>query len=61
MSYDYQLLDCPFCGNQPILDIHPPYPGEDDSFAVIRCPTCGISKQHDYPEVVVKWWNTRAK
>jgi Restriction alleviation protein Lar len=53
------LLPCPFCGKPPILDEHPPTPGEDDSFAVIRCASCGISKERNFTDDAVRWWNTR--
>jgi hypothetical protein len=53
------LLPCPFCGKPPIFDEHPPTPGEDDSFVVIRCSSCGISKEYAFPANAKRWWNTR--
>lgn len=53
------LLPCPFCGKPPILDEHPPTPGEDDSFCVIRCAECGFSKERNFTDDAVRWWNRR--
>lgn len=55
-----ELLPCPYCGNDPIFDRHAPTPGEDDSFVVIRCGSCGFSKEYNFESKAIKWWNGRA-
>jgi hypothetical protein len=59
MSAREELLTCPFCGSSPIVDEHPPTPGEDDSFFVLRCTTCGISKENSFFFNLARWWNRR--
>lgn len=60
------LLPCPFCGSAAELNVfyeddtvNVPLPICDVEFVVVRCPSCGISKQNRYQSDAVHWWNKR--
>ena len=70
-NYQKQLLPCPFCGNEPILDDDEEETGEFSgikcvrNYFEIRCRHCGFHKQDIHKEEglnrLVEWWNTRAE
>lgn len=61
-----ELKPCPFCGGKPILDLHyedmsiNEATDADLEMVVVRCSSCGYSKQRSEIEPIVTWWNTRA-
>lgn len=60
------LLLCPFCGAEPEMNVfyeddtvNVPNPICDIEFVVVRCSSCGISKEKLTVEAAANWWNGR--
>lgn len=56
MSDTYDVLPCPFCGNEPEFYMNKQY---SDCF-IVECDNCGVKFTSEYGyDFAVKQWNTR--